>query len=255
MNLPLTPYRDLLGTYLKPQRGRVALLAVLLLSSIGLQLLNPQIIRSFIDTTQAGGPQGALLLAAGVFIGVGLVQRVVALATFYVGEQVGWSATNALRADLARHCLRLDMAFHKKRTPGELIERIDGDVTALGNFFSQFVMRVAGKALLIGAILLLLLREDWRAGLGLTLYTIITFVALGVLQNRAVARWEAQRQTSAEHFGFLEERMSGTEDIRASGAESYVMYRLYGLIRDLLRKDRAAQLFSNLTFVTTNFLF
>ncbi len=254
MNLPLQDYRGLLGTYLKPQRRRVGLLAALLLGSIGLQLLNPQIIRYFIDTVQAGGPQQGLVLAAVAFIAIGLAQRAAALASIYVGEHLGWAATNALRADLARHCLRLDMSFHKRHTPGELIERIDGDVTALANFFSQFVIRIAGNGLLIGAVLLLLFREDWRAGAGLALYTIVTFAALGAVQNLAVARWAAERQASAEQFGFLEERISGTEDIRASGAEPYVLHRLYRLMGELLRKNRSARLASNLTYVITNFM-
>jgi hypothetical protein len=38
--------------------------------------------------------------------------------------------------DLTLHCLRLDMAFHHARTPGQMIERVDGDVGLLGNFFS-----------------------------------------------------------------------------------------------------------------------
>src|SRR5215211_7441201 len=141
-------YTQLLSAYLGPQRRRVALLAVLLLGSIGLQLLNPQIIRFFIDTSQGPestpGPQQTLLAAALLFLGIALAQRVAGVATTYVGENVGWQATNALRADLTLHCLRLDMQFHQRRTPGELIERIDGDVTALANFFSQFVVRVLG---------------------------------------------------------------------------------------------------------------
>ena len=46
-----------------------------------------------------------------------------------------------LRADLARHCLRLDLPFHKTHTPGELIERVDGDVATLGTFFSQMAVK------------------------------------------------------------------------------------------------------------------
>ena len=37
------------------------------------------------------------------------------------------------------------MGFHKDHTPGELIERIDGDVTALANFFSAFIIKVVGQ--------------------------------------------------------------------------------------------------------------
>ena len=45
---------SLLITYLGPQRTRVLLLAALLLGSIGLQIVNPQVVQSFIDQTQSG---------------------------------------------------------------------------------------------------------------------------------------------------------------------------------------------------------
>jgi ATP-binding cassette, subfamily B, bacterial len=46
---------------------------------------------------------------------------------------------------MAEHCLHLDMSYHNNMSPGELIERIDGDVTELSNFFSQLVIRVLGN--------------------------------------------------------------------------------------------------------------
>ena len=51
------------------------------------------------------------------------------------------------------------MGFHKAHTPGELIERIDGDVIALSNFFSAFIIKVVGNATLLLGILVLLWRE------------------------------------------------------------------------------------------------
>jgi len=252
-------YTHLLGTYLGPQRRHAALLAVLLLGSIGLQLLNPQIIRFFIDTSQgpegASGPQQTLVAAALLFLGLALAQRVAGVATTYVGENVGWQATNALRADLALHCLRLDMQFHQRRTPGELIERIDGDVTALANFFSQFVVRVLGNALLLLGILALLFREDWRVGAGLSIYAVLTLAALLVLQRLAVARWTGLSQAEAEQSGFLEERLAGTEDLRANGATPYVLRRLYQLMRNRLRQARAAFLMNNANSGITRLLY
>src|SRR5215204_1574982 len=55
VKIPLRQYLALFAVYLKPQWPRVTLLSVLLLASIGLQLLNPQVIRYFIDTALAGG--------------------------------------------------------------------------------------------------------------------------------------------------------------------------------------------------------
>jgi ATP-binding cassette, subfamily B, bacterial len=259
MNLPLRHYWQLLVDYLKAQRARVLLLAALLFSAIGLQLFNPQILRYFIDT--ALGPEGTpgvlstLANAALLFIGVALLQQIASVGATYVGENIGWTATNALRADLALHCLRLDMRFHNARTPGELIERIDGDVTMLANFFSQFVLRVLGNALLLIGILLLFFREDWRVGALMSGFVLVTLVVLRRLQNVGTPQWAAGRQASANFIGFLEERLSGLEDIRSSGATEYQMRLLYGHMRELLQKYRKARLSSHVALIATRALF
>lgn len=254
MLLSLAGHRRLLGAYLKPQGGRVALLAGLLLAGIGLQLLNPQIIRHFIDTAQAGGPARALVLAALAYLLIGLAGRGLAFITFYAGQQVAWRATNALRADLVRHVLRLDMPFHKTHTPGELIERVDGDATALGEFFSQMTVKVAGNALLALAILALLYREDVRVGLALTAYTALVVAVLSALQNLGARRWAAARQAWADQTGFLEEHLAGLEDIRGVGAEAYALGRLERLLHNLLVRARGGQMAQALSSGVTNLL-
>ncbi|HEY0735083.1 MAG TPA: ABC transporter ATP-binding protein, partial [Herpetosiphonaceae bacterium] len=259
MNISLIHYRDLLTTYLKPQRLKVALLTVLLLGSIGLQLLNPQILRSFIDTaTSAGSGTGSLqrlLLLAGLFIGVALISQAVSVAATYLSEKVGWTATNLLRRDLARHCLHLDMSFHHARTPGELIERIDGDINALSAFFSQLVIKIFGSGLLMAGVLVVLFLEDWRIGVALTLFALVALVVLTLTRNFAVESMAADRQAHAMLFGFLEERIAGLDDLRANGAGGYVMRRLYQTMRDVVHLGRRAVMRSSSVWILTMSMF
>ena len=163
LTLPLAEYRALLGTYLRPQRGRVALLAALLVAGVALQLINPQIIRYFIDATQRRGDLAPLVYAGLGFIAVSLAGRLLTIATTYLSINVGWQATNALRAALTEHLLRLDMPFHKTHTPGELIERVDGDANELADFFAQFVIRVVTSGLLILGVLVFEGLHVWTA--------------------------------------------------------------------------------------------
>jgi ATP-binding cassette subfamily B protein len=137
------------------------------------------------------------------------------------------------------------MSFHNRRTPGEMIERIDGDINALSDFFSQFVVQVFGNALLLVGVLVLLFREDWRVGFVLSAFGAIALVALWRMRGLASAHWEAEREASAEQYGFLEERLAGTEDIRSCGAKPYVMRRFYSLMRALREKTLKAWLVSN----------
>jgi ATP-binding cassette, subfamily B, bacterial len=259
MQPPASPslhqYRELLSSYLKPQMGWVILMAAVLLAGIALKLVNPQVLRYFLDTAQASGAPRSLYGAAGLFLTFAILQEGLSLVTHYTAAQVGWSSTNKMRADLALHILRLDMPFHKSRTPGELIDRADGDVTQLSNFLSIFTVNVLGNSLLVLGILVLLFRENIWVGLGMVVYTLLTLVVLRSIQKLAVPRWAAERQSSALLYGYIEERISGAEEIRAAGAEAYVMRRLYEYMRDFTRKTRSAVVVSSLTYNLTNLVY
>ena len=259
MQPPASPslhqYRELLSRYLKPQMGWVILMAAVLLAGIVLKLINPQVLRYFLDTAQASGAPRSLYGAASLFLTFAILQEGMSLVTHYTAAQVGWSSTNKMRADLALHILRLDMPFHKSHTPGELIDRADGDVTQLSNFLSIFTVNVLGNGLLVLGILILLFRENTWVGLGMVAYTLLTLVVLRSIQKLAVPRWAAERQSSALLYGYIEERISGAEEIRAAGAESYVMRRLYEYMRDFTRKTRSAVVVSSLTYNLTNLVY
>jgi ATP-binding cassette subfamily B protein len=88
MNLPVRRYFALLTTYLKPQRLKTYLMIACLLAGIGLQLLNPQIIRYFIDTASTHGPANALLAAGGVYILAALLNQGISVAGTYFRKEV-----------------------------------------------------------------------------------------------------------------------------------------------------------------------
>ena len=240
MNLPFKAYWDLLSQHIRPQRGRFTLLAVMLFGSIGLRIFAPQIMRSFIDSALSGAALQVLTWTAVAFLAVALFQQVIAIGVTYLGENVAWTATNALRAELAEHALNLDMRFHNDHTPGELIERIDGDVTELATFFSQFALNLLSNGLLLIGILIALFLEDWRAGLAFTVFSIATILILGRLKDIAVPHQKARRQAEAELYGFLEEQLAGTEDIRSSGAVDYSIRELFRHQRAILTHNRRA---------------
>jgi ATP-binding cassette subfamily B protein/ATP-binding cassette subfamily C protein len=223
MRVSLQQYWFLLVGYLRPQQGRVISLGLLLFANIGLQLVNPQIMRNYLDAALGGGTLETLTEMAIVFIVIAIIQQVVAVGVTYLSENVSWTATNWLRFDLAKHCLYLDMSFHNEHTPGEMIERIDGDINALSNFFSQFTLQILGNSILLVGVLILLFLENITVGIAIGIFVVVTLLVINKLRNIAVPHWKESREASAVFYSYLEERIAGTEDIRASGAKSYVM--------------------------------
>lgn len=245
----------LLKRYLQPQWQWVAALTLTLLSYITLQLINPQILGYFIDALASGATPDQLIRAGILFMGVALLTQGLMVLVVYLSETVAWTATNALRADLVDHCLKLDLSFHKSRTPGEWLERIDGDVTILSRFFSQFVIYLLGNGLLLLGILGMLWRENPWAGLGLSLFSGMALGILVQLRQVGVGAWVAYRQISAEFFGFIGENIAALEDLKANGVTQYVIQKFYLYLRRWIRIWQQARFSSTLLWASSVGLF
>lgn len=238
----LSRYWRLLARYLRPQRLRMALLALALCGAMALQVVAPLAASRFIDRATSGGDQRELIVLALLTMALALAGQALAIAETYVAENVSWAATNELRADLLARLLRMDAAYHAAHTPGELIERTDGDVATLARFFSRFVVSILGNGVLIAGVLALLAYVDWRIGLGLGAFVALALAAMLRIRAAATPLWAADRQASADFYGFLGECLAGLEDVRSSGAGAFVLRRCAEMMRAWLPVTRRAQM-------------
>ncbi len=241
--------------YLKPVKGRLTILLIMLLVSTGLQLVSPQIIKRFIDTAASGGVLASLIQLAGLFLIVAVFNQLITVAVSYLGNDVSWRATNRLRGDLLKHCLRLDMRFHNLKTPGEMIERVDGDVTSISNFFSMFIVQVIGSFVLLAGILGFMFTVNLPIAIVMAVFTLVSILFMVFIRDLGVAPSKDEREASASLFGLIEERIAGIEDVQANGNVPYVMNRFYRMMRAVFLKGRKAWMFRVIPWNTTVILF
>lgn len=229
----LAEWRRLVEGYLRPHLRLVLVLGTTLFVAIGLQVATPQVIRAFIDraSSPTRGPIGSL---AALYVAAVLLQQAFRILTAWLSEVLGWLTTNELRADLMEHCLALDPSFYETHTPGELIERVDGDVNGLSLFFAEFLLNVLGSLLLLVGVLVVVWVQDTTAGAVLTAFAVLALAALVLVRRVSAGAWGRAREDSALLYGFLEERLAGTQDIRSSAAEAHTMRGFYGRARDRL---------------------
>ena len=117
----------------------------------------------------------------------------------------------------------MSMSFHHGKTPGEMIERIDGDISNLREFFSTFVTRLLGSGILLIGILVFLFLENLIVGILFSLFSIFTLSVCGYIRVKGVPAQIETREASSQMFGHLEQRIEGAEDIRSSGGVSYAL--------------------------------
>ncbi len=240
---------SLLKKYMNPYLPQVMLLAVLLLILSGIDILNPQIIRYYIEAVNEPVLNTRLILIASiVYIIVNLIHRVLFVIIRWISQNLAWSTTNDLRIDLTRHCINLDMKFHNQRKTGEMIERIDGDASTLSEFFSTFIIHFLGSFLLLAGILIAVFIESWIYGLIFLGFTIIALIALYLVRKVASPLWKKVRESTTALFGVIEENISGFEDIRANGADEFLMRRFHESAQTDFRNKSKAMIVSRVYY-------
>lgn len=228
------------GRHLRANPLQVAALAVLLPIDILRQLLTPEVLRRFIDSSMSSAPPVEVWRLVGVYVALAVAGQLTAVLLVYVTTRFAWRSTNSLRVDLVIHCLRQDPEFFQRIPPGELVERIDGDATRLAGVMSGLLLEALAQSLLAIGIVAALFRLDWRFGLLYAPFVLAMVAVLRYQTGRAVPYVAAQRQAEAGILGFLAERINGAEDISANGATRYIRRSLWFLLGVEYGKSRRA---------------
>ena len=131
---------------------------------------------------------------------------------------LAWRITDGLRHDLVDSALHADLDFFRDHPTGELVSRIDADVTAMTTFLGQFVARSLGIGLIaILAIVVLAVAQPLLA-LPLAASLCVTLAVGWLRRNDAVPESATERRVESEIMGVVEERLAGAPEIAALGA-------------------------------------
>jgi len=219
--------RQFFFRYAKGQEGLLALLALLTLASAAAALASPALARGFLDEAKGSGSFSHLVATALVVVGVALAGQLLSVARTWTAELAAWRSTNSLREDLAAHLLSLDMGFHKSHKPGELIERVDGDVEETRAFYSLLFTELAAAVPLFVGVIGALAAVDLRLGAATLAASLVAVVSYPFINKARMPRLARVREVHAKLSGDLQEWIAGREDIQAASAEDVMLNRLH----------------------------
>ncbi|MGN9840447.1 ABC transporter ATP-binding protein [Nonomuraea sp. H19] len=222
---------------LRPGPRPAAALAAAIAAATVLPLAAPQITRRFVDDAIGGASIRRLTLIAVAYLALAVAGQAARMVTAWLASRLAWDGTNRLRERLAGHALGLDLAYHGRHTPGELIERVDGDVVAVADFVVAFLLDVVASVLLLAGVLVVVFGVDWRIGCALLAYCVLIGYGMARAQRAAVPSAARSRAAGATLIGNLEERLAGVEDIRANGAGTHVVHRFHQLSAAVFRAE------------------
>lgn len=210
---------------LRPDAARWVGLGVLIGVSSALALGGPLVVRRIVDEATAGSTSARLTGLALLYLAIALLAQLIIVAAAWFATLTAWRTTNDIRLRLARHVLGLDHEFHRQHTPGELIQRVDGDVTSVSEFLGRVVPRALGAALMVLGMVMVLAVVDLRLALGTIVYLLIAIAVVIRGRHRAVGESSDEMGSYARLYGGIEELLTAAEDLRANGASTHAMFR------------------------------
>ncbi len=221
-----TPSRwSALAALLRPDRHRWLALGLLVAVASALGLAGPVVIRRIIDRATEGATTSDIARLAIVFLVIAGAAQLAQVAVAWSATVAAWTTTNELRLSMTRHVLTLDHEFHRTHTPGELIQRVDGDVTSVSDFLGQVVPKALGAIFLVVGMNAVLFVIDWRLALGMIVYLAFAAAVLAANRHRAISEAASEMGEYARLYGGIEERLTASEDLRANGATAYAVDR------------------------------
>jgi ABC-type multidrug transport system fused ATPase/permease subunit len=239
---------------MRPDARRWVGLGVLVALASAMTLAGPLVVRRIVDLATAAVTDGTsvnqshtdasrIAGLAVLFLAIAAATQFVLVAVAWFATATAWRTTNQIRLDIARHVLGLDHEFHRTHTPGELMQRVDGDVTSVSDFLGMVVPKMAGALCLILGILGVLAAIDWRLAIGAAVFVSMSVAVVVRGRHRAVGESSDEMGAYATLYGGIEERLTAAEDLRANGAGGHAMWRFIDesgrTMRSTMRRERA----------------
>jgi ATP-binding cassette subfamily B protein len=196
--------------FFRPYRGRLAFIAVLILITVGIGVINPILLGLAIDNLVPGGEQdlGLLFLQCGLMIVLPIITSAIGVWQSFLSNVVGQRVMNDLRLALYRHLQWMPLRFFTETRTGEIQSRIANDVGGVQSVVTDTAASVLSNFATVATTVIAMAILDWRLTLlSLGLLPVFAYITYRVGKVRREVSTLTQR-SMAEMSAITEESLS-----------------------------------------------
>ncbi len=205
--------------YAKPYRGQFLLVFIVMLFSIGYDVLSPLLIGRIEEMIKDDFPLSRLYTYVAIYAGILIVSLVSTYAQAMLLQKVGQKILSQMRMDVFTHIESLSHQQLNSIPVGKLVTRVSNDPNTISFMFTNVLVNLAKNALVIlgvlGAMLLL------NYALTLMVLCFVPFVVLFTVIFRKFSRKVHRRVNDATTAinTYLSENLSGIKIIQSFNRE------------------------------------
>jgi len=205
--------------YVVPYWRRLLLVFVLSLLSTGLALYVPFLSRSLVDVALLGGDGNALRRIVLIFALITVASFVLNVVSGLRYTRVSAEILFDMRLALYRHLQRLSPRFFASTRLGDIMSRINNDISEIQRIASEAVLATLGNVIFLAGSLSMLVWLDLQLFLVSVLLLPPSLWALVRYRRRLEGRVRNVRERSADIGSFLIETIQGMKLVVTSNAQ------------------------------------
>jgi len=232
-----------LSYLLRPHRSVLAVAFLAVLGEAATDLLEPWPLKIVFDYVFGTKPMpawlsGALSTTFGLnkvailhfavlaVIVIALVGALSAYAEKYLTTSVGQWVMHDLRRVLYHHIQRLSLAYHDRKSTGDLISTVTADIDSIQDFISQALLGIVVNVLTLVGMLGVMFYLNWRFTLIALSVTPFLFSVVYIYTRRIKQASRALRKKEGEVVSVVAEVFSSMRVVKAFAREDYEEARL-----------------------------
>jgi ATP-binding cassette subfamily B protein len=218
--------------FFRPYRWRLGFIAVLILVTVSIGVVNPILLKLIIDNLTGPQDLGLLWLQAGLMIVLPIITSALGVWQAYLSNVVGQRVMDDLRLALYRHLQWMPLRFFTETRTGEIQSRISNDVGGVQSVVTDTAASLLSNFATVATTVVAMWILDWRLTvLSLGLLPVFAYITYRVgkvrrevstLTQRSLAEVSAITEESLSVSGILLSKTFGQQEasIERFAAES-----------------------------------
>lgn len=228
-----------LWPWLKPYAPRLALVLLASLIATGLNLAQPLISKLMIDEALIKRDWAMLVRIAALMVGVTVGGFAVNALVSYRYVALSAAMLFDMRVSLLRHLQTLSPRFYGSFRLGDLMSRLNSDVSDVQRVVGDTLLSVVSNVLFFAGSVAMMLWLDWKLFVVGTVLVPLAVASFLHFQRRMTELSRAMRESGADIGSLLVDTIMGMRTVNTLGAEAHEAERFRaangGFIATMLR--------------------
>jgi ATP-binding cassette subfamily B protein len=216
--IPFAQYRRAFAFVAPYWRGLILVLSLGLFST-AVGLVQPYITRLLIDDALLPRDMRALVKVASLMVLVTIIGFVLNIISSYRYVRLSTDCLFDMRLAVYRHLQNLSPRFFANRKMGDIVSRINNDISEVQRICSDSLLSVLSNVLFLAGSIVFMVWLNWRLFLTSVVLLPIGIFAVRHYQSSLTVQTRTLRERSSDLGSFLIETLLGMRLVVASGNE------------------------------------